>query len=259
MNENSRDNYIIRVKDLNVWLGEKHILKNISLDIPRNTVFTIMGPSGSGKSTLLRTLNRTIDLIPGAKVSGEIYIEGVEINNSRIPPEVVRRMVGMVFQIPNPLPHMSIYDNVAIGPKYNKLVRSKKELDELVRWALERAYLWDEVKDRLRDPASKLSGGQQQRLCIARALAMKPKVLLMDEPTSNLDPVGTSKIEELIIDLKKIVTIVLVAHSPFQASRVSDYIAFIYGGELIEVGTASEIFTRPRNALTEKYVTGRIG
>jgi phosphate transport system ATP-binding protein len=218
-----------------------------------------MGPSGSGKSTLLRTINRIIELYQNVKISGEIYLENIKINDQNTRPENVRRLIGMVFQIPNPLPHLSIYDNVALGPKYNKLVKSKKELDELVKWALERAYLWDEVKDRLHEPARVLSGGQQQRLCIARALAMKPKILLMDEPTSNLDPVGSSKIEELMIELKKIVTIILVTHYPFQASRVSDYVAFIYDGQIIETGPAEEIFTRPKNPLTEKYVTGRIG
>lgn len=253
------EDIVLRIRNLNLWIGDRHILKNINLDIPRNTVFTIMGPSGSGKSTLLRAINRIIDLVPGSRVSGEIYLEGVNINGDNVRPEYVRRMVGMVFQIPNPLPHLSIYDNVAIGPRHNKLVKSKRELDELVKWALEKAYLWDEVKDRLRDPASKLSGGQQQRLCIARALAMRPKILLMDEPTSNLDPVATSRIEELMIELKEIVTVVLVTHSPFQASRVSDYVAFMYNGEILEVGPASEIFTRPRHPLTERYITGKIG
>jgi phosphate transport system ATP-binding protein len=257
--KNIENSYVLRIKDLNVWIGDRHVLKNINLDIPRNTVFTIMGPSGSGKSTLLRTINRIIELYQNVKISGEIYLENIKINDQNTRPENVRRLIGMVFQIPNPLPHLSIYDNVALGPKYNKLVKSKKELDELVKWALERAYLWDEVKDRLHEPARVLSGGQQQRLCIARALAMRPKILLMDEPTSNLDPVGSSKIEELMIELKKIVTIILVTHYPFQASRVSDYVAFIYDGQIIETGPAEEIFTRPKNPLTEKYVTGRIG
>jgi phosphate transport system ATP-binding protein len=257
--KNIENSYVLRIKDLNVWIGDRHVLRNINLDIPRNTVFTIMGPSGSGKSTLLRTINRIIELYQNVKISGEIYLENIKINDQNTRPENVRRLIGMVFQIPNPLPHLSIYDNVALGPKYNKLVKSKKELDELVKWALERAYLWDEVKDRLHEPARVLSGGQQQRLCIARALAMKPKILLMDEPTSNLDPVGSSKIEELMIELKKIVTIILVTHYPFQASRVSDYVAFIYDGQIIETGPAEEIFTRPKNPLTEKYVTGRIG
>jgi phosphate transport system ATP-binding protein len=257
--KNIENSYVLRIKDLNVWIGDRHVLKNINLDIPRNTVFTIMGPSGSGKSTLLRTINRIIELYQNVKISGEIYLENIKINDQNTRPESVRRLIGMVFQIPNPLPHLSIYDNVALGPRYNKLVKSKKELDELVKWALERAYLWDEVKDRLHEPARVLSGGQQQRLCIARALAMKPKILLMDEPTSNLDPVGSSKIEELMIELKKIVTIILVTHYPFQASRVSDYVAFLYDGQIIETGPAEEIFTRPKNPLTEKYVTGRIG
>jgi len=257
--KNIENSYVLRIKDLNVWIGDRHVLKNINLDIPRNTVFTIMGPSGSGKSTLLRTINRIIELYQNVKISGEIYLENIKINDQNTRPENVRRLIGMVFQIPNPLPHLSIYDNVALGPKYNKLVKSKKELDELVKWALERAYLWDEVKDRLHEPARVLSGGQQQRLCIARALAMRPKILLMDEPTSNLDPVGSSKIEELMIELKKIVTIILVTHYPFQASRVSDYVAFIYDGQIIETGPAEEIFTRPKNPLTEKFVTGRIG
>jgi phosphate transport system ATP-binding protein len=257
--KNIENSYVLRIKDLNVWIGDRHVLRNINLDVPRNTVFTIMGPSGSGKSTLLRTINRIIELYQNVKISGEIYLENIKINDQNTRPENVRRLIGMVFQIPNPLPHLSIYDNVALGPKYNKLVKSKKELDELVKWALERAYLWDEVKDRLHEPARVLSGGQQQRLCIARALAMKPKILLMDEPTSNLDPVGSSKIEELMIELKKIVTIILVTHYPFQASRVSDYVAFIYDGQIIETGPAEEIFTRPKNPLTEKFVTGRIG
>ncbi len=256
---NSKNNVILRIRGLNLWIGDKHILKNIDLDVYRNTIFTIMGPSGSGKSTLLRTINRVIELIPDVKITGDIYIEDMKINGSSINPEYARRMVGMVFQIPNPLPHLSIYDNVAIGPKYNKLVKSKEELDQLVKWALEKAYLWDEVKNRLRDPASKLSGGQQQRLCIARALAMKPKIILMDEPTSNLDPVATAKIEELLIELKKIVTVVLVTHSPFQAARVSDYIAFMYDGEIVEVGSARDIFTKPKSPLTEKYITGKMG
>ncbi|MCS7099486.1 MAG: phosphate ABC transporter ATP-binding protein, partial [Sulfolobales archaeon] len=188
-----------------------------------------------------------------------VVVEGIDVYNSKTDPSVVRRTIGMVFQIPNPIPNMSIYDNVALGPKINKLVRSRAELDELVKWALEKAYLWDEVKDRLNSPASKLSGGQQQRLCIARALAMKPKVLLMDEPTSNLDTVATAKIEELIVELKKEVTVLIVTHNPFQASRVSDYVAFMYDGQIIETGPTGQIFTRPRNKLTEKYITGKFG
>ncbi len=248
----------IEIRGLRVWLGLREIIKGISLSIPRNVVFTIMGPSGSGKSTLLRAINRILDLYPEARVEGKVVVDGVDIYGDTADPMAVRRMIGMVFQIPNPIPSMSIYDNVALGPRLNRLVRSKSELKDLVRWALEKAYLWDEVKDRLNMPAAKLSGGQQQRLCIARALAMRPKVLLMDEPTSNLDPVATSRIESLITELREILTVVLVTHNPFQASRISDYVAFIYDGRLIEVGPSSKIFTRPESELTEKYVTGRM-
>jgi len=250
---------VVQIRDLWVSIGGRSILRGVNLEIPRNVVFAIMGPSGSGKSTLLRSLNRILDLYEGVSVKGQILIDGVDVYNSKTDPSEVRRLVGMVFQIPNPIPNMSIYDNVALGPRINKLVRSRWELDNLVRWALEKAYLWDEVKDRLHLPASKLSGGQQQRLCIARALAMKPKVLLMDEPTSNLDPVASAKIEELIVELKRDVTVVLVTHNSFQASRVSDYVAFMYDGQILEVGLTGQIFTRPKNKLTEKYITGRFG
>jgi phosphate transport system ATP-binding protein len=248
----------IEIQGLRVWFGPREVIKGVDLSIPSNTVFTIMGPSGSGKSTILRAINRILDLYPEARVEGKVLIDGLDIYSNSADPSVVRRMIGMVFQIPNPIPNMSIYENVALGPRINRLVRNKEELNELVRWALERAYLWDEVKDRLRMPAGKLSGGQQQRLCIARALAMRPRAILMDEPTSNLDPVGTSKIESLITELKEYLTVVLVTHNPFQASRVSDYVAFIYDGRVIEVGLSSKIFTRPENELTEKYVTGRL-
>jgi phosphate transport system ATP-binding protein len=248
---------MINISNLNVWYRENKILDNINIEVPKNVILSIMGPSGSGKSTLLRTINRLIELYPGIRVEGRITIDGIDIFKAKA--EDVRRRIGMVFQTPNPIPNMTIFDNVALGPKLNKLVRNKDELKDLVRWALEKAYLWDEVKDRHNEPAAKLSGGQQQRLCIARALAMKPKVVLMDEPTSNLDPVATSKIEELLIELKKIVTIILVTHNPAQAARVSDYVAFLYNGRIIETGTSSQIFTSPRNELTEKYVTGKIG
>lgn len=251
--------FIIHIKDLWVNIGGKDILKGVNLEVPRNVVFAVMGPSGSGKSTLLRSMNRILDLYEGVSIRGKVVIDGVDVYDSKTDPSEVRRAVGMVFQIPNPIPNMSIYDNVAIGPRINKLVGSRRELDDLVRWALEKAYLWDEVKDRLYMPASKLSGGQQQRLCIARALAMRPKVLLMDEPTSNLDPVASAKIEELIIELKREVTVVLVTHNSFQASRVSDYVAFMYDGQILEVGPTGQIFTRPKNKLTEKYITGRFG
>jgi len=251
--------YIIIINNLRVRIGGREILKGVNIRIPRNCVFTIMGPSGSGKSTLLRSVNRLLDLYDDVEVSGDVIVDGVNVYDPKTDPIYVRRLVGMVFQIPNPLPHLTIYENVALGPKMNGLAKNRRELDELVRWALEKAYLWDEVKDRLHTLAIKLSGGQQQRLCIARALAMKPKVILMDEPTSNLDPVATSKIEELVIELKEYLTVVLVTHNPFQASRVSDYVAFMYDGAILEVGSVDEIFTKPKNKYTEMYVTGRMG
>ncbi len=247
----------IETINLNVYYGEKHVIKNITMSIPKNVVFTIMGPSGCGKSTLLRSFNRLLELNETARITGDIKLFGESIFD--MDPRELRKRVGMVFQQPNPFPHLSIYDNVAIGPKLNKLVESKEELDKLVEWALRKAALWDEVKDRLSDPATKLSGGQQQRLCIARALAIKPEVLLLDEPTSALDPVSTAKIESLLIELKKSYTIVLVTHNMQQAARVGDYTAFILDGELIEVGETSQIFENPRDKRTEEYITGRFG
>jgi len=251
--------YIIIINNLRIRIGGREILKGVNIRIPRNCVFTIMGPSGSGKSTLLRSINRVLDLYDNVEVSGDVIVNGVNVYDPKTDPIYVRRLVGMVFQIPNPLPHLTIYENVALGPKMNGLAKNRRELDELVRWALEKAYLWDEVKDRLHTLAIRLSGGQQQRLCIARALALKPKVILMDEPTSNLDPVATSKIEELIIELKEYLTVVLVTHNPFQASRISDYVAFMYDGTILEVGSVDEIFTKPKNKYTEMYVTGKMG
>jgi len=250
---------ILRVRDLKVRIGGREIIKGVSFDVPNNSIFTIMGPSGSGKSTLLRAINRLLDLYEDVSVEGKIFVDGVEVYSPSTDAIEVRRMVGMVFQIPNPLPHLSIYDNVALGPKINRYVRSKRELDEIVRWALEKAYLWEEVKDRLHVQASKLSGGQQQRLCIARALAMKPKILLMDEPTSNLDPVATSKIEELLSGLKEETTIVLVTHNPHQARRVSDYVLFMYNGRIVESDRAERIFRSPSSELTERYINGAFG
>ncbi len=247
----------IETINLNVYYGEKHVIKNITMNIPKNVVFTIMGPSGCGKSTLLRSFNRLLELNETARITGDIKLFGESIFD--MDPRELRKRVGMVFQQPNPFPHLSIYDNVAIGPKLNRLVESKEELDKLVEWALKKAALWDEVKDRLNDPATKLSGGQQQRLCIARALAIKPEVLLLDEPTSALDPVSTAKIESLLIELKKSYTIVLVTHNMQQAARVGDYTAFILDGELIEVGETSQIFENPRDRRTEEYITGRFG
>ncbi len=247
----------VETVNLRVWYDNKEVLKGVSLKIPENVCFAIMGPSGCGKSTFLRTLNRIIELNENARVEGDVLLFGKSVFKMDV--VEVRRQIGMVFQIPNPFPHMSIYDNVALGVKFNRLARSKRELDEIVEWALKKSALWDEVKDRLKERASSLSGGQMQRLCIARALAMKPKVLLMDEPTANLDPVSANKIEELIDELKRELTIVIVTHSPAQASRVSDYVAFLYMGELIEVGRTEEVFENPKNELTERYLTGRMG
>jgi len=247
----------IETVNLTIYYCQKCVIRNVNLKIPENVVFAIMGPSGCGKSTLLRSFNRLLELNPNARVEGDVRLYGRSVYDMN--PIEVRRKIGMVFQLPNPFPHMSIFDNVALGLKLNGLVKSKKELREIVEWALKKAVLWDEVKDRLHDPASALSGGQQQRLCIARALAMKPQVLLMDEPTANLDPIATEKIENLIYELKKEYTIVIVTHSPAQAARVSDYVAFLYLGELVEVGKTEKIFEKPENELTERYLTGRIG
>ncbi len=248
--------YIVDIKCLSVYIKGKKILECIDLKIPRNSIFTIMGPSGSGKSTLLRVINRLIDLIPYAKVEGKVYVFGMNIYN--VDPYILRKQIGMVFQTPNPFPHLSIYDNVALGAKLNGVARNKDELDKIVEWALRKAMLWDEVKDRLREPPSKLSGGQRQRLCLARALAIKPKLLLLDEPTANIDPVNTRKIEETLTSLKNEMTIVMVTHSPHQAARISDYIAFLYMGKLIEWGPSSQILIRPRSKLTEKFLRGEI-
>ena len=247
----------IETVNLSIYYGQNCAIKNVSLKIPEKVVFAIMGPSGCGKSTLLRSFNRLLELNPNARVEGDVRLYGRSVYDMNS--IEVRRKIGMVFQHPNPFPHMSIFDNAALGLKLNGLVKSKKELHEIVEWALKRAALWDEVKDRLHEPASALSGGQQQRLCIARVLAMKPKVLLMDEPTANLDPVAAEKIEDLIYELKKEYTIVIVTHSPSQAARVSNYVAFLYLGELVEVGKTERVFEKPESELTERYLTGRVG
>mgnify|MGYP000565994571 CR=1 FL=1 len=250
--------YALQVEDLNVWIGGKHILKGVSLEVPERRVLAVMGPSGSGKSTLLRAINRLIELIPGSRVQGRVVVYGTDVYETD--PYRARRLMGMVFQTPNPFPNMSIYENVAIGPKLNRLVKNREELDELVRWALEKAMLWDEVKGRLDDPPHRLSGGQQQRLCLARALALKPKLLLLDEPTGNVDPVNAVRIEEalrgLLRDLE--ITILLVTHTPHQAVRISDYIAFIYMGELVEFGLTDAIALNPRHELTVKFLRGEV-
>lgn len=251
--------FAIETVNLHIYYGFNHVIKGVNLQIPEKGVFALMGPSGCGKSTMLRTFNRLIELNEEARIEGEVKLFGKNIYSSDVDPIEVRKQVGMVFQYPNPFPHLTIYDNVAIGLKLNRLVSSKEEMDKRVEWALKKAALWDEVKDRLKDYPSSLSGGQRQRLVIARALAMKPKILLMDEPTANIDPVGTSKIEELLFELRKDYTIVLVTHSPAQAARISNYVGFLYLGELIEVGPTRKVFENPEHELTEQYVTGVLG
>ncbi|MGD6850461.1 MAG: phosphate ABC transporter ATP-binding protein PstB [Candidatus Bathyarchaeia archaeon] len=244
--------------DLNAWFGTKQALKDINLTIRTNSVTALIGPSGCGKSTFIRTLNRMHELVPGAKLTGQILLDGENIYDSNVDPVMIRRRVGMVFQKPNPFPTMSIYDNVAAGLKLTG-ARKGKNLDEVVKRSLQQATLWEEVKDDLKKPGTSISGGQQQRLCIARAIALAPEVILMDEPTSALDPIASSKIERLVVELKKNYTVVIVTHNMQQASRVSDYTAFLYLGSLIEYGSTKEIFESPKNQLTEKYITGEFG
>ncbi len=250
--------YKIEIENLSAWFGTKQVLKDINMKIRANAITAIIGPSGCGKSTLIRCLNRMHELVPSAKVSGKVFLDGIDIYSKNVDPVVVRRKVGMVFQKPNPFPTMSIYDNVAAGLKLNG-IRDRKVLDKLVRRSLEQAWLWDEVKDDLDKPGSSLSGGQQQRLCIARALAVEPEVLLLDEPTSALDPIAASKIEQLIVSLKRDYTIVIVTHNMQQAARVADYTAFLYLGKLIEYDETSRIFSNPKEELTENYIAGRFG
>ncbi len=244
--------------DLNVWFGAKQALKDINIAMEANTVTAIIGPSGCGKSTYIRTLNRMHELTPNARLTGKVLLDGQDIYGPNIDPVMVRRRVGMVFQKPNPFPTMSIYDNVAAGLKLTGATKGKN-LDEVVKRSLEQASLWEEVKDDLKKPGTSISGGQQQRLCIARAIALQPEVILMDEPCSALDPIATAKIEKLVVELKKDYTVVIVTHNMQQASRVSDYTAFFYLGALVEYGPTSEIFESPKNPLTEKYITGEFG
>jgi phosphate transport system ATP-binding protein len=248
----------IRVERLNFYYGSAQALHDISIKIPDRMVTAFIGPSGCGKSTFLRTLNRMNDLIPGARVQGEVAIDDQYIYASSVDVVALRRRVGMVFQKSNPFPK-SIFENVAYGLRINRLTRSRSEVHARIEESLRAAALWDEVKDRLHSPATSLSGGQQQRLCIARALAVRPEVLLMDEPASALDPIATQRIEELIYDLKKQYTIVIVTHNMQQAARVSDLTAFFWLGKLVEFDETRNIFTAPREKLTEDYVTGRFG
>lgn len=247
----------IEVNNLSLYYGEKQALKDISLQIPRNKVTALIGPSGCGKSTFLRSINRMNDLIPSVRITGEMLVEGVDIYDKNVDVVNIRKKIGMVFQKSNPFPK-SIYENIAYGPKINGL-KNKAELDEIVERSLRQAAIWDEVKDRLDDSAMGLSGGQQQRLCIARTLAVNPDIILMDEPASALDPISTSKIEELVHELKDNYTIIIVTHSMQQAARTSDYTAFFYLGELIEMGKTKNIFTKPEKKQTEDYITGRFG
>ncbi len=250
-------NDLISVKNLNLWYGAHQALHDINLDIPEKSITALIGPSGCGKSTFLKTLDRMNDLIPGVKITGEVRYDGQDIYAPGVDVNELRRAIGMVFQKPNPFP-MSIYDNVAYGPRTHG-VRNRAKLDDLVERSLRGAAIWDEVKDRLKKNALGLSGGQQQRLCIARALAVEPRVLLMDEPTSALDPISTSKIEELAAQLKERYTIVIVTHNMQQAVRISDRTAFFLLGELIECDGTEKLFSAPSDKRTEDYITGRFG
>ena len=247
----------ISTKDLNLYYGANHALKNVSLDLYANKITAFIGPSGCGKSTYLKTLNRMNDLVPNVKIEGKVLLDGEDIYDPKVDTTILRKKVGMVFQKPNPFP-MSIYDNVAYGPRIHGL-KNKAKLDEIVEQSLRGAALWDEVHDRLKKSALGLSGGQQQRLCIARALAVEPEVILMDEPTSALDPISTLKIEDLMDSLKEKYTVIIVTHNMQQATRIADYTAFFLVGEVIEYGETEELFSHPKQKKTEDYVTGRFG
>ena len=248
---------ILSAHDLNLWYGAHQALHNISIDIPEKSITALIGPSGCGKSTFLKTLNRMNDLVGGVKITGEVTYEGENIYAPSVDVNELRKSIGMVFQKPNPFP-MSIYDNIAYGPRTHG-IRNKAKLDDIVEKSLRGAAIWDEVKDRLKKNALGLSGGQQQRLCIARALAVEPKVLLMDEPTSALDPISTSKIEDLATQLREQYTIVIVTHNMQQAVRISDTTAFFLLGELVEYGQTEQMFSQPQDKRTDDYITGRFG
>lgn len=248
---------VFSIDNMNLWYGESHALKDINLDIEEKSITALIGPSGCGKSTFIKSLNRMNDLIPNVKIEGNIKYKGHDIYSPDVDVNELRREIGMVFQKPNPFP-MSIYDNVAYGPRTHG-IRSKAMLDEIVEKSLQNAAIWDEVKDRLKKSALGLSGGQQQRLCIARALAVEPRVLLMDEPTSALDPISTAKVEELAVELKNNYSIIMVTHNMQQAARISDYTAFFFLGELIEMSKTDLLFSKPSDKRTEDYITGRFG
>src|SRR6187431_297280 len=247
----------IKVNDLSLYYGEKKALHEITMDIPANKVTALIGPSGCGKSTFLRSINRMNDLIPSVKITGQMLVEDVDIYDKNVDVVNIRKKIGMVFQKSNPFPK-SIYENIAYGPRING-IKDKAQLDEIVETSLRQAAIWDELKDRLDDSALGLSGGQQQRLCIGRTLAVSPNVILMDEPASALDPISTSKIEDLIHELKEQYTIIIVTHNMQQAARTSDYTAFFYMGSLIEMGKTNSVFTKPTQKQTEDYITGRFG
>lgn len=247
----------ISTSDLNLYYGNNHALKNINLDIYENQITAFIGPSGCGKSTYLKTLNRMNVLVPNVTINGKVLIDGEDIYDPKVDTTLLRKKVGMVFQQPNPFP-MSIYDNIAYGPRIHG-IKGKAELDAIVEKSLRGAALWDEVKDRLKRSALGLSGGQQQRLCIARALAVEPEILLMDEPTSALDPISTLKIEDLMGELKKNYTVVIVTHNMQQATRIADYTAFFLVGEVVEYAPTTDLFSHPREKKTEDYITGRFG
>lgn len=251
------DKVKISVENLNLYYGENYSLKNINMDISKNAITALIGPSGCGKSTFLKTLNRMNDLVDNVTITGRVKIDGRDIYDKTVDTTILRKRVGMVFQQPNPFP-MSIYDNVAYGPRVHG-IREKKKLDQIVEESLRGAAIWDEVKNRLKKSALGLSGGQQQRVCIARALAVEPEILLMDEPTSALDPISTTKIEDLMEELKKKYTVVVVTHNMQQAVRVSDYTAFFLVGEMIEFAETKSLFSYPQDKRTEDYITGRFG
>ena len=253
----TKNNYVIETEDLNLWYDKNHALIDINIKCQRNKVTALIGPSGCGKSTLIRCFNRMNDVIEGCRVAGSVNFNDKNIYGPGVDVDMIRKEIGMVFQKPNPFPK-SIYENIAYGPRIHG-IKNKKKLDELVEKTLKSAALWEEIKDRLPDSAMGISGGQQQRLCIARCLAVEPQVILMDEPCSALDPIATGKIEDLINELKKKYSVIIVTHNMQQAARVSDYTGFMYLGKLIEFGKTKEIFENPREELTENYITGRFG
>ena len=256
-NKMVKEEYIVKTKDLNLWYGTNHAIIDVNLNMKPNKVTALIGPSGCGKSTLIRCFNRMNDVIPECNVKGQVYYHDKDIYGPSVDAVEIRKKIGMVFQKPNPFPK-SIYENIAYGPRVQG-INNKKKLDELVEKSLRDAALWDEVKERLSDSAMSLSGGQQQRLCIARSLAIQPEIILMDEPCSALDPIATAKIEDLIGELKKDYTVIIVTHNMQQAARVSDYTAYMYLCKMIEFGKTTKIFENPKEELTENYITGRFG